>query len=191
MAFDKVWIGGTSSVYSLAANWKPISIRNSVYRWTASGSGTNEFYLELAAGGDPGLTEPASVQANGSDMMAGTVGSLTAGQWDWGDNDTLGFSTVYVRLSDGADPDSGTSFECGMAFALGLPIIAVRTDFRGGGDDLPGQQLKSVNLMLSQAATAIVDVRDPAATPQEVAAAVVRALSDLRTPPTLLGLANR
>jgi hypothetical protein len=37
---------------------------------------------------------------------AGTAGSLTAGQWDFGDNDTLGFSTIYVRLSDGTDPDS-------------------------------------------------------------------------------------
>jgi hypothetical protein len=32
--------------------------------------------------------------------------ALTAGTWDYADNDTLGFSTIYVRLSDGADPDS-------------------------------------------------------------------------------------
>ena len=39
-------------------------------------------------------------------MTPGTVGSLSAGQWDWGDNDALGYSTIYVRLADGADPDS-------------------------------------------------------------------------------------
>lgn len=109
MALQKTWAGGASgdaNNYANAQNWQAISIRNSTYRWTASGSGTNEFYLELAAGGDPGLTEPSRVLASGSAMTAGTVGSLTAGQWDWGDNDTLGFSTIYVRLSDGADPDS-------------------------------------------------------------------------------------
>lgn len=83
-----------------------ISIRNASYQWTASGSGTNEFYLEAAGGGDPGLSEPADLYQNGTIMAAGTVGSLSASEWDYGDNDTLGFSTIYVRLSDGADPDS-------------------------------------------------------------------------------------
>jgi nucleoside 2-deoxyribosyltransferase len=46
---------------------------------------------------------------------------------------------AVVAVLDGADPDSGTCFECGLAYALGIPIVAVRTDFRGGGDALPGQ----------------------------------------------------
>ena len=82
------------------------SIRNATYKWTVSGSGTGEYYLDLAAGGDPGLTEPAGVYENGSLLTAGTVGSLSASEWDWGDNDTLGFNTIYVRLADDADPDS-------------------------------------------------------------------------------------
>lgn len=81
------------------------SILNATYKWTASGSGTDEYYLELAAGGDPGLTEYDYLQENNANMTPGTVGSLATGEWDWGDNDTLGYSTVYVRLSDGADPD--------------------------------------------------------------------------------------
>lgn len=86
---------------------KAFSIRNGTYRWTASGSGTNEFYLELTAGGDPGLDgDPGHVIAENVVLAAGTVGSLSAGQWDFGDNDTLGFNTIYVRLADGADPDS-------------------------------------------------------------------------------------
>ena len=35
----------------------------------------------------------------------GTAGSLTDHQWDYGDNDTLGFNTVYVRDESG-DPDT-------------------------------------------------------------------------------------
>jgi len=82
-----------------------ISIRNASYKWTASGSGTSEYYLEAAAGGDPGISEPYVCTEDGSDLTAGTAGSLAAGEWDWADNDTLGYSTVYVRLSDSTDPD--------------------------------------------------------------------------------------
>lgn len=88
--------------------WK--SLVNSTYRWTASGSGTNEFYCELAAGGDPSLPGQSgmSVTTDGkfNEDTEGAAGSLNAGEWDWADNDTLGFSTVYVRLDDGVDPDA-------------------------------------------------------------------------------------
>jgi hypothetical protein len=77
------------------------------YQWTASGSGTDEYYLEANGGGDPSIpVEPLDILENSAAMSAGTVGSLATGEWDWGDNDTLGFDTIYVRLSDGTDPDS-------------------------------------------------------------------------------------
>lgn len=80
---------------------------SSAWSWTASGSGTNEYYLRTAASGDPGFTtKPAGILIDGSDATEGTVGSLAAGEWDYGDNDTLGYNTVYVRLSDGTDPDT-------------------------------------------------------------------------------------
>lgn len=76
------------------------------YKWTESGSGTNEFYVELLAGGDPGFTgQPDFITMDGANLTEGTVGSLSDHQWDYGDNDTLGYSTVYVRDEDG-DPDS-------------------------------------------------------------------------------------
>lgn len=107
-ALNKRWGGGatTTGVYTLSTNWAPISLRNSTYRWIASGSGTNEYYLDLAGGGDPGISTPGKIYINGAEATEGTVGSLTAGQWDYGDNDTLGYSTVYVRLSGGGDPDA-------------------------------------------------------------------------------------
>lgn len=106
-AWQKRWNGSTSGDYSAAANWDAISVRTAHYSWTASGSGTNEFYLRTAGGTDPGLiAAPGSVQVNGVNATSGTIGALAAGQWAYGDNDTLGFNTLYVRLSDGADPDS-------------------------------------------------------------------------------------
>ena len=82
-----------------------ISIRSASYQWTLSGSGTTEYYLEASGGGDPGINGPDDVAEDDSLMTEATVGSLSAGEWDWGDNDTLGYNTVYVRLYDSADPD--------------------------------------------------------------------------------------
>ena len=53
---------------------------------------------------------------------------------------------VLVAVLDGPDCDSGTSFEVGYAYALGKPIIGLRTDFRKS-------QEKGVNIMLSRACT--------------------------------------
>jgi nucleoside 2-deoxyribosyltransferase len=59
---------------------------------------------------------------------------------------------VVLAIFDGPDPDSGTSWECGYAFALGKKIVGIRTDLRRGGDDP-----KNVNLMLSNCAESIID----------------------------------
>ena len=42
---------------------------------------------------------------------------------------------AVVAILDGSDSDSGTSWECGYAFARHKPIIGVRTDLRGSEDD--------------------------------------------------------
>lgn len=101
------WAATSDGSLATDSNWKPINIRNSSYQWTVSASGTNEYYLEAAGGGNPSIGEPDNVQEGGSNMTPGTAGSLAAGEWDWADNDTLGYSTVYVRLTAGGpDPDS-------------------------------------------------------------------------------------
>lgn len=81
-----------------------------------------------------------------------------------------------VAIMDGADPDSGTSWECGYAYARGKPVVLVRSDFRGTGDavDIP------YNAMLIGAADARIE--RPFATVDEAAAAIdaelVRIASD-------------
>lgn len=67
-------------------------------RWTASGSGTNEYYYAFD------IPEPTNVLYNGSSATGGTIGSLADHQWGWGDNDSLGYNTLYVR-DDSGDPD--------------------------------------------------------------------------------------
>lgn len=63
--------------------------------------------------------------------------------------DGIDKSDVVLAWLDGPDADSGTSFEVGYAFAKGIPVVGVRTDFRQN-------QEKGLNLMLSRACAGFV-----------------------------------
>ena len=63
-------------------------------------------------------------------------------------------SDFIVAIIDGADADSGTAWEMGYAFALGKPVIALRTDFRRVGHH------EYVNLMLEQSAKVVVSTEE-------------------------------
>ncbi len=113
MALDKLYLGnvvGSSGDVKNAKNWAGHSIVNSGLRWIESPTTTGEWYVELIGGGDPGILEPDFVQeltANVfTDMTRGTVTTLTAGQWDFVDGDTLGFVTIYAVPADDVDPDT-------------------------------------------------------------------------------------
>jgi len=60
---------------------------------------------------------------------------------------------IIVAIIDGADADSGTSWEMGYAFAHGKQVIALRTDFRRSGNH------EKVNLMLEES-SAVVTSKD-------------------------------
>lgn len=60
-----------------------------------------------------------------------------------------------LAILDGSDSDSGTAWECGYAYALGKPVIGVRTDFRLGEDD----SKKNVNLMLAQSCLEVLSFK--------------------------------
>ncbi len=53
-------------------------------------------------------------------------------------------SDIVVAVVDGADVDSGTAWEIGYAYALGKPILGLRTDFRTLGIE------GTVNLMIER-----------------------------------------
>ena len=84
----------------------------------------------------------------------------------------LDWCEVVVAFMDGEDPDSGTAWECGWAYARSKPVIMVRTDFRGL-DQTPAPY----NLMLSASATARFEM--PLATPDDVERVVLGALAAL------------
>ncbi len=93
----------------------------------------------------------------------------------------IGCCDVVVANMDGADPDSGTCFECGYAVMAGKPVFLYRTDFRAVSDagDNP------VNSMLSQCGTWIELKYDDLVstntlTPMEVAEAIHYSITDGR-----------
>ena len=59
-------------------------------------------------------------------------------------------SDCVVAICDGADVDSGTAWECGYACSRGIPVIALRTDFRAFGTD------ERFNLMIQESARKVV-----------------------------------
>ena len=66
----------------------------------------------------------------------------------------LDWADMVVACMDGPDPDSGTAWECGYAFAKRKPIVCYRTDFRISGDTKGAPY----NLMLSESATARFEI---------------------------------
>ena len=92
--------------YKQIAYPSPTNYRNSSYKWTKSNNGTNEYYLELSEGGSPSIdVSPLSVLLNDSPIGNGTLGALGEGKWAYGNNDLLGYNTIYVRLPDSSDPN--------------------------------------------------------------------------------------
>lgn len=70
------------------------------------------------------------------------------------DVEALDWADMVIACMDGPDPDSGTAWECGYAFAKGKPIVCYRTDFRISGDT----EGAPYNLMLSESATSRFEV---------------------------------
>jgi nucleoside 2-deoxyribosyltransferase len=60
-------------------------------------------------------------------------------------------AAIVIAIVDGADADSGTCWECGYAVSQGIPVIAVRTDFRDSGDT------KGFNAMIYYSSAKVID----------------------------------
>ena len=127
----------------------------------------------LAAGGHEVLLPQE--RGPGDDATAGEgsdarVRSMSAREVLLKNRRDLDAADAVVAITDGPDPDSGTAWECGYAYALGKPTVLLRTDFRGGGDLTGGPY----NAMLTASADAHLEL--PLASVEEAGVAVLRAL---------------
>jgi nucleoside 2-deoxyribosyltransferase len=87
----------------------------------------------------------------------------------------IGRCDAVVAVLDGPDIDSGTAFECGVAWKAGKPIVGLRTDPR-----VVGGLGQPVNLMLSQACASLVEVPQVEnSTPDSIARLIVGATDSI------------
>lgn len=72
------------------------------YGWTESGKGTDEWYVRNT-GADPEIFNPSGFQVFASgewfDVPRQSIGFLERYSWDYGDNDSLGYDTIYFRMN--------------------------------------------------------------------------------------------
>lgn len=66
----------------------------------------------------------------------------------------LDWCDVVIANMDGADPDSGTCWECGYAYAAGRAVVQYRTDMRACADFTGA----AYNLMLTESADAVIRI---------------------------------
>jgi nucleoside 2-deoxyribosyltransferase len=78
----------------------------------------------------------------------------------------LDWAEAVVAIMDGADPDSGTCWECGYAYARQKPVVLFRSDMRISGD----ADDTAYNAMLIGAADAHIEL--PLATVDDAAEAI-------------------
>ena len=68
------------------------------------------------------------------------------------DVEGIDWAEAVVANMDGPDPDSGTCWECGYAYARKKPVLAYRTDLRHAEDAALGR----FNLMIEKSATKVL-----------------------------------
>jgi nucleoside 2-deoxyribosyltransferase len=90
-------------------------------------------HLRDLAGAVPGVVAlwPGDFFA-GDDLAA--MGAAAKSHIFWGCVAGIDGCDRVVAVLDGAQVDDGTSWETGYAFARGVPVWGLRTDFRAAGD---------------------------------------------------------
>ncbi len=77
-------------------------------------------------------------------------------------------ATMVLAILDGADADSGTSFEMGYALARNIPIIGLRSDWRpaedGGGNCMLTRSCKKIVPDIQRAINVLQELQQAGAT---------------------------
>lgn len=94
-------------------------ITSTPYKWTQVGV-TNEWYLELLAGGDPSVDEPAKIYLNYASTTKGTAGSLGEKQWAWDQDPGASFDTIYIYSATNPNQYSTSGADSSWYIPLGV-----------------------------------------------------------------------
>ena len=80
-------------------------------KWIESENGEHEWYCMTADGGDPELPRPDYIINYEYEVPEGFIGNLSEFTWAYGDNDNLGFNTIYFKIGSQNLLKNGESFE--------------------------------------------------------------------------------
>jgi hypothetical protein len=82
---------------------------------------TGEFYfVDPDGSGNPFIDDPDFLEYAGLTLSQAGIGSLTNNTWNYGDNDSLGFSTIYVKIT-GSSP-----VKASLNLIYDQPLMALR-----------------------------------------------------------------
>lgn len=124
-AGGNIYVTNNNNLITINLNGNTVNIalnaNDGTYEWhqsTAVGK-TTWYYLTAVGGIDPSLTQVKSCVVNGNwsaestNLVSGYqhYGRYLSDNWGWGDFDTLGFNTLYVKLSTEDSPANYPSME--------------------------------------------------------------------------------
>jgi hypothetical protein len=100
-----------------------VSVAGGAAEWTDSPTTPGEAYYT----GSAMTSKPVYVELGGVNITnnEGTLGSLVENEWDWGDQDTLGADTMYIKLPGDGDPDNLTADYLKIALTATAKEIAI------------------------------------------------------------------
>lgn len=161
-AWDKQLAQGRLYVWPVATTSSTSLSDGATDYFTDSPAVTGEYYYT----GTAITSEPTYVFAGGTELTNGTIGSLSNGQYAWGDNDALGANTLYVKTSLG-DPDGQASGYIKVLTSTPDKIIisAQRPleDFSSSSDN-PDFPQESVSMLVSSLAAELSPQYSPGLT---------------------------
>tara|TARA_R110000868_G_scaffold334797_2_gene595479 strand:+ start:593 stop:2134 length:1542 start_codon:yes stop_codon:yes gene_type:complete len=128
---------GTGWVAKIMQDVLDLNVPTGQFKWTASVTASSEWRVELITGGNPGVSTPITVFYEGSPLVNGSLGSLTAGQWAYGNNDTLGYNTIYVRLPLDINPNN-SPYSLACTYKIRVEMSATDGDTTRGMIMIPG-----------------------------------------------------
>lgn len=136
------WVNSGKVLASLKGNHIHIAGKaiggNTLFQWVASTAVPGAYYLQALGGGNPNwTTKPTRFWMNKVFVLENT--SLPSGtdSWTYGDKDSLGYSTIYVRFGaeNDADPNAKAQDDIiadGQTWTRGAyEVVNVGTDGNG------------------------------------------------------------
>jgi hypothetical protein len=137
-----------------------VSVAGGAAEWTESTTTPGEWYYTGAAM----TSKPVYVELGGVDITPdeGTLGSLVENEWDWGDQDTLGSDTMYIKLPGDGDPDNLAANYLKIALTAAAEEIEVKI----GEGNLTYTENRNIDYILDRGN--LDDVREGDQAPMDV-----------------------